>query len=341
MVRRSFRLPAYAAAMAISLAGSHLPAAAKDTLVTAFQGSVGSPINSCHIEKIAKGISGITGLKPELHAGSSGFGNPKKLYTQLALGITDLSIVPLAYSPDRFPVAEIVSLPFIDDDYKAITIAANKLIPRYLAEELRGTKPLALMALPPYQIHLRKPVENVVTGLKGKRIRVVGKGLISMFRALGADIVSVPVVEVYEDMQNGVVDGFVLPNAPLAIFKQHEVSDYHVQANLAVAILYIGLSKKFWDSLSADRQRRIDARFGGPEAAVRYVSCFDKLSQTALNLAAKGGGIIRSISAEETVALEQIARRVVDAYLDELEERGKPARAFLKDLQTGIAAAKQ
>jgi len=328
-----------AAALTFSGAFSN-DAVAKDSLVVAFQGSLGSPVSKCHIQTVAKGISEITGLKPELHAGGSAFSTPKKLYPQLSRGITDHSLMPLAYTPGRFPLAESATLPYISEDNKALTVAINKLSDKYLAKEFKGTQPLALFALPPYQIHLKNPVKNIATDLKGKRIRVVGKGLSDSFRALGADVVAMPVTQVYENMQKGVMDGFVLPNAPLAIFKQHEVSDYHVQANISLAIIYMGLSKKFWNGLSADHQKQIRAKYIGPEAGVRYASCFDKINGIALKLAKKGGGQVRAVTAEEKAKVQSIVKPIVSAHLDALDKKGLPAHAFVKDLRAEVAAAK-
>lgn len=340
MIKPFLTIPAIVAAGAIVITAGATSADAKSNLVTAFQGSVGSPITACHIEKIAAGIGKITGLKPELHAGGSGFANPKKLYSQLARGITDLSMMPLAYTPGRFPIAEVAMLPLFVKDNKKVTVAVNSLIGKHLQKEFKGTKPLAIMALPPYQIHLNKPVTDTATGLKGKRIRVVGKGLTAMFRALGADVVSMPVTQVYENMQKGVMDGFVLPNAPLAIFKQHEVSDYHVQANVSVALVFVGLSQKFWNSLTAGKKSQIEKQYAGPQAAVRYVSCFDKITKIALKLATKNKGVVRATTDKENANLQKLAGPIVKNYVDSMEKRGKPARAFLKDLQAALASAK-
>lgn len=248
-------------------------------------------------------------------------------------------MMPLAYTPGRFPVAEIAMLPLFENDNKKMTIAVNRLVPKHLAKEFKGTKPLALMALPPYQIHLRQPVENISTGLKGKRIRVVGKGLTAMFRALGSDVVAMPITQVYENMQKSVMDGFVLPNAPLVIFKQHEVSDYHVQANVSVALVYIGLSQKFWSGLSDDYRRQIEEKFAGPQAAIRYVSCFDKITKIALKLAREGNGVVRPTSAQENAVLKELAGPIVKDYVAGVDKKGKPGTAFLNDLRVALSAA--
>lgn len=315
-------------------------ASAKDNLVTAFQGSVGSKITACQIEQVAAGIGEITGLKPEIHAGGSAFASPKKLYPQLARGITDLSMMPLSYTPGKFPLTETAHLPFLSSDNLVFAAAINNLIDDYLIDEFKGTHPLVLMALPAYQIHMSSEVADISTDLEGKRIRVSGSSLSDFFRRLGADVVGMPITQVYENMQKGVMDGFVLPNAPLLIFKQHEVSDYHLQANISIPLVYIGLSKKFWDELPSDQQAAIDAAFSGPEAAVKYSSCYNAVNDAALGLAARGDGVIRELTETELAALKLHGDAITEEYLAEVEGDGVPARAFLEALLTEIASTK-
>jgi TRAP-type transport system periplasmic protein len=311
---------------------------AKDNLVVAFQGALKSPPARCHTQTVAKGISEITGWKTEIHAGGSAFSSPKKLYSQLARGITDLSHMPLAYTPGRFPLAEIAMLPFIQEDHKALALALNKLSKKYLTKEFKGTHPFGLLVLPPYNIHLKEPVKNIVTDLKGMRLRVVGKGLSTAFRALGADVVGMPITQVYENMQKGVMGGFVLPNVATLVFKLHEVSDYHAQVKISSAVIFLGMSQKAWDSLSSAQQKQISAKFVGPEAAVRYTSCFDKVSKIALKVAKKSKGIIYQPTATEIDQLKKIAQPATDSYLASVEKKGLPGNAFYKELKSLAAA---
>jgi TRAP-type C4-dicarboxylate transport system substrate-binding protein len=311
---------------------------AKDKLVVAFQGGLNNKPVQCHLRVVAKGISDLTGWKLEFHAGGSAFASPKKLFPQLSRGITDLSVMPLAYTPGRFPLAEIAMLPFVQEDHKALATALNKLSKKYLQKEFKGTRPFGLLALPPYNIHLKKPVKNIVTDLKGMRLRVVGKGLSTAFRALGVDVVGMPITQVYENMQKGVMNGYVLPNVATLIFKLHEVSDYHAQVKISSAVVFLGMSQKAWDSLSAAHQKQISTKFVGHEAAVRYTSCFDKVSKIALKVAKKSKGIIYQPTSDEIAQLKKIAQPATDSYLASVEKKGLPGKVFYNELKSLAAA---
>lgn len=328
-------LTAGVATIAFSM-GLSASANAKD-LVMAYSGSLKDPAMICGVQTVAKELAELVGSEVEMHVGGTGFAEPKKLYSQLARGITDISVMPLAYTPGRFPMSEVIGLPYAAKSNVAATTAANQLLEKYLADEYKDTHPLAVMAIPNYQIHLKDDVADISTGLKGKRIRVVGKGLSDTIRGLGADVVGMPIFQVYENMQKGVIDGFVLPNVPLAAFKLHEVSDFHLQADVGVPVLYMGLSKKFYDSLSDEQKQVVDSKYAGVEAANRYVECFNKQAGRSMGLAKKNGDTFRDLSDSETAAIESIARPIIEDYLEGLEGKGLPARAFYNDFKAAVA----
>lgn len=330
-----------AGATALTLACGFAQVSNAKDLVMAYSGSLKDPAMICGVQTVAKELAAMVGSEVEMHVGGTGFAAPKKLYAQLARGITDLSVMPLAYTPGRFPMSEIVGLPFAAKNNMSATIAANSLLEEYLADEYKETHPLAVMAIPSYQIHLREAVADISTGLKGKRIRAVGKGLSNTIRGLGADVVGMPIFQVYENMQKGVIDGFVLPNVPLAAFKLHEVSDHHLQADLGVPVLYMGLSKKFYGSLTPEQKKMVDEKYSGVEAAKRYVECFNKQNARSIGLATKKGDTFRDLSADEISAIDAIAQPIIEDYLAGLESKGLPARKFHKAFEDAVKAAGQ
>ncbi len=332
--------PRLTVACAIALAATTaVPAAASaaDSFVWATFGTERNPIVKCGPMRIAKRISEITGRKQEIHLGQSAFANPRKLYPEVARGIVDFTWGILSYSPGRFPMTEIVSLPFVARNNKVAARAVNKLAPKYLAKEFRAVKLLAIAMPGLYQFHLKKPVPNIITGLKGLRLRVVGAGLTDLIDKLGADVVALPMPASYENLQKGVVDGILGPDAALVAFKLYEVTTYHIQANIAGSLVFAALSKKFWRSLTKAQRAQIEKELAGPDAGVRYTSCWNKPDAIGMKLGKKNGGTVRTLTAAERAAAEKMAAPIIDGYLAKLEKRGMPARAFHKALVAEIA----
>lgn len=75
--------------------GFEASSSAKD-LTMAQSGSLKDPAMICGIQTVAKEIGEMVGSEVENHVGGTGFAEPKKLYPQLARGITDISIMRLA-----------------------------------------------------------------------------------------------------------------------------------------------------------------------------------------------------------------------------------------------------
>jgi TRAP-type C4-dicarboxylate transport system substrate-binding protein len=326
---------------AIALSGA-AARAADGTLVWSSMGSTVNPIVRCGPVEIAKKIMAITGHKEEVHLGASAFANPTKQYEQLARGIVDFSWGVLSYTPGRFALTEILTLPFVSADNKAASKAIMSLLARHpaLAKETGDVHLLAIVAAGPYQLHLREPIDSVAN-LGGRRLRVVGAPLSKSVKALGGDVAALPMPQVYENMQKGVVDGLLGANASLIAFKLNEVSTFHVMTNISVPVIFAGLSKKYYNSLSAEQKARIDKELAGPEAAARYAACWDKVDKAGLGLAEKRGSKIRNMTPAEEAEVRTKLRPVIDEYLAELEKKGLPARVIYDDLTKEIAKAKR
>lgn len=312
--------------------------AADGTLVWSTMGSPVNPIVNCGPKKIAAKLAEITGDKQEVHLGGSAFANPRKQYAQLARGITDFSWGVLSYTPGRFALSETLTLPFVASNNKAASRAMTKLKSKYpaLAKETGDIHLFAIFAAGPYQLHLKKPIKSVAD-LSGLRVRVSGGPLSSSVRALGGDVAALPMPRVYENLQKGVINGLFGTNAGLVAFKLNEVTTYHVMTRISVPVLFTGLSKKYYNKLSADQKKRIDTELAGPDAAARYASCWDKVDKIGLGLARKRGNTIRELTADEKNALGKKLNPVIENHLAGLEKKGLPARALYKDLLAEIA----
>lgn len=311
---------------------------ADGSLVWSSMGSTKNPIVRCGPAVIAKRISEITGHKEEVHLGGSAFANPRKQYAQLVRGVTDYSWGVLSFTPGRFPMHEILTLPFVSGDNKAAAQSFMSIQGKYsdVIKETSDIHMLAIAAAGPYQFHLKKPIKSL-TDLSGLRLRITGTPLSNSVKALGGDVVAMPTPQVYENMQKGVIDGYLGTNASLVAFRLNEVSSYHVLTNISASLIFTGMSKKYYDGLPATQRAQIDKELGGPDAARRYSSCWDKVDKIGLGLAKKRGSTIRPIGAEEEAAVRKKLQPVIDNYLADLENKGKAARAFYKELISEIA----
>ena len=173
-----------AAVLVTALAlGTTADVSAQQTMVWSSMGSSKNPILKCNAMKFANEFVKRSGgkYKLETHIGAAAFANPRKQYQQVTKNIVNFSSGVLFYTPGRFPLTELVSLPFLAKDNIALARALHSLAPKYLKKEFHDVHLMALPIPTLYQIHMREPISKIAD-LKGKRVRASGRGLIAALK---------------------------------------------------------------------------------------------------------------------------------------------------------------
>lgn len=307
----------------------------------AFSGSATNPIAKCIFVPLAKEVEkkSQNRIKVEMYYGRTGFANPRKSYQQLSKGVTDMGYSVMQYSPGKFPLTELVTMPFLVKNNVASTIAINKLVPKYLSQEFKQIKLLSLFILGPYQLHMKDRLKSLAD-IKGKRIRIIGGIAIEALERLGALPVSLPISAIYENLQKGVIDGTASPFAIVPAFKIGEVTKSHIHMNLAGPITLFGLSKKFYAGLPDDLKKIFDG-LQGPGLGARAAKCFQRVDKFGVKMAMKkGNSVIRPSKAELANAMKMVAP-IKQRVIADLDKKGLKASEFYAALekQTSIEEA--
>ncbi len=157
------------------------------------------------------------------------------------------------------PEVQVIDMPFLfrDDAHaaKAINWLANRLAPKFdsqgfhlLGFSINGARQ------PMSTFPIRSP-EDVV----GKKMRVIQSPLhIGLWKAVGANPVSIPAPEIYVSLQTRVVDFF--DNTPTNYFtmKFSEVAPYYTELSHVYAIASWVVSKKWFDGLTTADQKIVE-----------------------------------------------------------------------------------
>lgn len=326
---------AFAAGVMLALSTN---ASAQKTMVWSSMGSPKNPILKCNAMKFANEFAKRSDgrYKLETHIGAAAFANPRKQYQQVAKNIVNFSSGVLFYAPGRFPLTELVSLPFLAKDNVALARALHSLVPKYLSKEFQDVHLMALPVPTLYQIHMREPISKI-SDLKGKRVRAAGRGLIAALKMLGANPVLMPVTKQYENLQKGVIAGTIGTNATLVAFKVFEVTNFHMMANIAATSVFNAMSHKFYDGLPRDLRTFIDNEASGSAYSAKLSRCWDGPGKFGLKLAKKKGNKIVNVDPSDRAATAKLVAPVTDKIIANLEAKGLPARAFYKDLVAAIA----
>jgi TRAP-type C4-dicarboxylate transport system substrate-binding protein len=253
------------------------------------------------------------------HGGELGAG-PVEQYVRVLQGAADMAWGLPGYTSSQFGKTMIAELPgAIPADkpgYEAMWAAYDE----HLANEFPGTKPLALWTAEPNALIMKDKVVRTPADLKGLKIRVAGATAAEVATALGATPVQMPISQVYNALQTGLIDGVITGHSVLKDFKLDEVADaITLGAPLGRVSFYTVMNQEVYEDLPADQKAALDAASG----AALSKSAEDAWLVTA-NAAletAKGdsNNTIVELSAAEAAVFADALQGVVDAYVDSVD----------------------
>ncbi|MDD7972683.1 TRAP transporter substrate-binding protein [Roseinatronobacter alkalisoli] len=297
-------------------------------------GTATTPYYVCSDRAILDQIEEESGgrITVETFLGGTAFANPVMQYQQIAQGVIDMSEGVLSYTPGRFSLTEIAALPLIADDNVVASIALTRLAPEWLAAEFADIHLMGLVLTTPFQIHMARPAETF-TSLEGRRMRVSGSAMTAMTEAFGGTAAGMPLPEVYEALQRGVLDGAIANWSAVGSFNLAEVTQQHFIADVGFGQTFFGMSRGFYESLPDDLRTLIDTRFTGERIAEHGAECFREIDQRGLEAARARGNEIIEVSEEDRAAAAARLQPLIDNLIAEVEASGKPARAFYEAFQ--------
>ena len=157
-------------------------------------------------EQLEKGSGGRIVVK---RFPSAQMGPTPQHYDFARTGQADVSWFLHGGTPGRFPLTEIINLPFMvgSSEIGTKTINDGALRSKYLDAEHKGIKVLMLFTHQPGGPHTTKKPIRTLEDFKGLRLRFASPTVRDLVAALGASPVGVPPTEIAEQLQKGTIDG--------------------------------------------------------------------------------------------------------------------------------------
>ena len=231
-------------------------------------------------------------------------------------------------TPGRFPLTEIISLPFMVGSAEIGIKVLNDpgLRARYLDAEHKGVKTLLLFTHQPGGVHTtRKPI-RALDDLKGTRIRFSNPTIRELVAALGATPVGVPPPDQVEQMQKGTIDGVFIDYGGAGIaFKMGGVVKYSTELYAYVSSFGLAMNEDFWTKLPADLKKLVIDTTTGKEKEIG--EAWDALDVPGKKALVDGGAEAIKLSAADTARIRAVGAQVSEATIKGYEDKGLPARA--------------
>jgi TRAP-type mannitol/chloroaromatic compound transport system substrate-binding protein len=167
--------------------------------------------------------------------------------------------------------------------------------------------------------YLTKPVDPATGRLDGIKLRAAGPTATAWVEALGGTAVAMPIPELYEALDRGLVEGGTIGGgAQLAVqFGWHEHFKYVVEQSVGSGQLAWVMNLDAWNSLTPDLQQGV---LDGVTLANHWAAKeFFRLDQEALQVMADSGVEIVTLTPEAAAFVDSVNLEAQFAFLEENE----------------------
>ncbi len=282
-------------------------------------------------EGLEKGSGGRIAVK---RFPSAQMGPTPAHYDFARTGQADVSWFLHGGTPGRFPLTELINLPFMVGSAEIGTKVINdsQLRAKYLDAEHKGLKMLMLFTHQPGNVHTTKKPIRTLDDFKGMRLRFASPTVRDLVQALGATPVGVPPTEISEQLQKGTIDGVFIDYGGAGIaFKLGGTVKHSTELYSYVTSFGLGMNEDFWARLPADLKKLVTDSVTGKEAEVG--KAWDALDVPGKKALMDGGGEAVKFSAAEMARVRKIGAEVSEAKVKEYEAKGMPARAIYDQMR--------
>lgn len=235
-------------------------------------------------------------------------------------GAVEAGLIPTAKLSGFDKTLQIVDLPFLFPSREATYYVLDSEVGLDLLSGLedQNLKGLAFWESGFKQLTADFPITSP-ENFDGQKIRVMESPiLIEQFEALGANAVPIDFAEVYNALQQGVVDGQENPLVSIVNMKFHEVQDYMAISNhgyLAYAFL---VSQDFWNDLPEELQSIVQET--ALEAAQYERELTLEMEEGFIETIEESGTEVIRFDDEQREAFEEATRPVHQQFADEIGE---------------------
>lgn len=275
-------------------------------------------INAAQIEPLAKaieeGTNGAVTLRA-FHGGELGAG-PADQFVRVVQGTADMGWGVHGYTSSQFPKSLILelpgALPLDQPGYAALWRAFDS----ELASEYPMTEVIALWGSEPNILMMRNKEVRTPEDLRGLKMRVAGAISAEAMEALGATPVQIPMSQVYNGLQTGLIDGVISGASVMHDFKLEEVvGSVTTGPNFGRLTFYTVMNKSVYDGLSDEAKAAINS-IKGEEISRLSEEAWLATADAAMDAARQSGTTtVIELEGAEAQAFDDALAEVTNNYV--------------------------
>lgn len=178
-------------------------------------------------------------------------------------GITDIGLSHISYTPGRFPVTEVCELPIGYPTGWVANIIMNDFYEKFKPKEWNNVIPLWFHANSPSVIAHTKAMRTM-EDFKGEIIRAPGR-MADVVKALGGTAAPTPIMETYDAISKGVIQGVFVAGEGIRSMRFGEVVSHVTNSwNVGPSYpFYVAMNKRSYDKKLPDEFKPVFDRLCG------------------------------------------------------------------------------
>lgn len=248
---------------------------------------------------------------------SQSIGSAREMIEMMQMGTLEATLLPTAKFGGFDQRLNLADMPFLCETEEDFMSLLNGPVG---AEAMAGLEDIGIKGIAYFPEGFKYITNNVrpITSpadLAGLKIRTMEAPIImSMFKCWGANPVPIDFSEVYNSLQQKVVDGEENPLLSIHDMRFYEVQDYMTIDSHAYLSYFLSYSKSWYDSLPADLQDVVMQ--AGIDAKDYCQELMDEANAEYLRVIEASGTEIYTLSAEETAVFKDACQPVYEEYHD-------------------------
>jgi len=250
-------------------------------------------------------------------------GSGPEHYEIVANGRSDMGYATLTWTPGRFPLSDVLSLPASIECKETSTDIGNAVYDRALREEFSDVKVIELNPCINSHLWTKEPV-STLEDVRGLRIRSPGGLQTRCIEAIGAEPVFMPLDSVRGAMENGTIGGIVTCPSMVQSFGLGDVADHCTLVTFGCVGEGLFMNLEAWDKTPEDLLPIIEEVCQNPYRTTGGMTkeTYDEIIAD-LN---ESGVVFVSLQPEEEGRWHAAFQNMTREWVADLEVRGLPAR---------------
>lgn len=275
------------------------------------------PIQAGALEQWAAAVDEATDgtVTVEFFAGGALAPAPQT-YENVVSGAQDVGWALQGYTPGRFPVTDVIEMPFTFASAQQATDVLWTLYEEFpeFQDEYADVKLLGMWVHDLGDLWIGEGKVETLEDINGLTLRAPSPVQNAVIEALGGNPVGLPAPELFDSLERGVIDGLFIANSGLSSFNLYEVLESGVECNCYVAAQFLVMNLDAWNSLSPAQQAAVD-EVSGQALSTNAAVVYDGAYEAAAARVVEAGVEKVQLSEDELGRWKDATQSVIDDWI--------------------------